>query len=419
MNEQQPQIFRKAALDKLSSPEQLDQLMQVTAPRGWIALAACGAVLLAALLWSIFGRIPTKVQARGILIKQGGVFLATSRGDGNVLEILTRTGNLVTNGQTLALISQPELKLRITQTGDTLARLKREFDLLKTYQGEEAAREAETFEKQRATLKAIIDDYGKQIAWLSQRAQTQEELAKKELITKAQVLDTQIKLSTTQHDLSQANVQLRQVDINSMQSQERRRQDLQAKENQIRSTEDQLAYLESLHTLNTKIVSPFTGHVLEVMVKPGQLLTPNTPILSLQADTPTMEARLFLNPSQGKLVEKAMQVAISPVSVKKEEYGFVLAKVDAVSPFPSTPQGMLGVLENQALVQEFSQGGAPIEVIAALIPNEKTSSGFAWSSAKGPPVQITSGTLCDAWITLTNQRPISFVLPILRGATGI
>jgi HlyD family secretion protein len=80
---------------------------------------------------------------------------------------------------------------------------------------------------------------------------------------------------------------------------------------------------------------------------------------------------------------------------------------------------MLGVLENQALVQEFSQGGAPIEVIAALIPNQNTISGFTWSSAKGPPVQITSGTLCDAWITLTNQRPISFVLPMFRGVTGI
>lgn len=419
MSEQQPQIFRKAALDKLSSPEQLDQLMQVTAPRGWIALAACGAVLLTALLWSIFGRIPTKVQARGILIKQGGVFLATSRGDGNVMEILTRTGDLVTNGQALAIISQPELKLRIAQNGDTLARLKREYDLLKSYQTEEATREEETFEKQRATLKSIIDDYGKQIAWLTQRAATQEELEKKELLTKAQVLDTQIKLATTQHDLSQANVQLRQVDISAMQSSERRRQALQEKENQIRTSEDQLHYLESLHRLNTVITSPYRGHVLEVMVKPGQLLTPNTPILSLQADHPTMEARLFLNPSQGKLVEKAMEVSISPVSVKKEEYGFVMAKVGSVSPFPSTPQGMLGVLENQALVQEFSQGGAPIEVIAALIPNENTVSGFTWSSAKGPPVQITSGTLCDAWITLTNQRPISFVLPIFRGATGI
>lgn len=418
MNEQ-PQIFRKAALDKLSSPEQLDQLMQVTAPKSWMALAACGAIVLTALLWSVFGRIPTKVQARGILIKEGGVFLATSRGDGNVLEIFARTGELVTNGQALAHISQPELKLRITQSSETLGRLKREFEQLKVYHEEEARNEKEAFDKQRSTLREITADYQKQIQWLTERVQTQSELEKKELLTKAQVLETQIKLANTQHDMSQANVQLRQVDISAMQSSERRRQAILDKENQIRAAEDQLHYLNSLHKLNTEIVSPFRGHVLEVMVKPGQLLQPNTPILSLQADRPTMEARLFLSPSQGKLVQKNMDVSISPVSVKKEEYGFVLGRVESVSPFPSTPQGMLGVLENQALVQEFSQGGAPIEVIASLSINTNTPSGFHWSSAKGPPVQITSGTLCDAWITLTNQRPISFVLPIFRGATGL
>ncbi len=406
-------------MDKLSSPEQLDQLMRVTSPKGWLALVACGAVLLTALFWSVFGRIPTKVQARGILIKKGGVFLATSRGDGNVVELLARTGVLVTNGQVLAHISQPELKLRITQNTETLARLRRERDQLKLYQDDEARQEMETFDKQRATIKEILEHYANQILWLHQRATAQAELEKKELLTKSQVLETQIKLANTQHELSLANVQLRQVDINAMQNQERRRQALQEKENQIRTSDDQLSYLERLHDLNTKIVSPFQGHVLEVMVKPGQLLTANTPILSLQADHPTIEARLFLSPSQGKLVQPSMPVAISPVSVKKEEHGFVIGRVDSVSPFPSTPQGMLGVLENQALVTEFSQGGAPIEVIAELELNPSTASGFRWSSVKGPPVQITSGTLCDAWITLTNQRPISFVLPIFRGGSKL
>ena len=32
-------IFRQAALDRLSSPEQLDRVMRVTDPKGWIALS--------------------------------------------------------------------------------------------------------------------------------------------------------------------------------------------------------------------------------------------------------------------------------------------------------------------------------------------------------------------------------------------
>ena len=39
-------LFRKAAIDKLSSPERLDVLMQVTSPNDWIALWTIGAILI-------------------------------------------------------------------------------------------------------------------------------------------------------------------------------------------------------------------------------------------------------------------------------------------------------------------------------------------------------------------------------------
>jgi HlyD family secretion protein len=49
-------IFRHAALDCLSSPEQLEQLMQVVNPRHWLALATCGTLVGATLLWGLWGR---------------------------------------------------------------------------------------------------------------------------------------------------------------------------------------------------------------------------------------------------------------------------------------------------------------------------------------------------------------------------
>ena len=53
-------LFRKVALDKLSSPEQLDQLITLTTPRAWFALIAIGGILVTAILWGVFGSIPTK-----------------------------------------------------------------------------------------------------------------------------------------------------------------------------------------------------------------------------------------------------------------------------------------------------------------------------------------------------------------------
>jgi hypothetical protein len=66
----QSKLFRKVALDRLSSPEQLDQLMQITTPKAWFALIGLGSLLLIAGVWAIFGKIPNEVQGKGILVSQ-------------------------------------------------------------------------------------------------------------------------------------------------------------------------------------------------------------------------------------------------------------------------------------------------------------------------------------------------------------
>lgn len=60
-------LFRKVALDRLSSPEQLDRLMQVTNTRGWVALTGLFVLLGVGLLWGVTGRIETTVAAQGLL----------------------------------------------------------------------------------------------------------------------------------------------------------------------------------------------------------------------------------------------------------------------------------------------------------------------------------------------------------------
>jgi hypothetical protein len=64
----QSSIFRKESLERLSSPEQLDQLMQVVRLRNWIPLASLGTLVGLALLWSILGRIPITATGKGILV---------------------------------------------------------------------------------------------------------------------------------------------------------------------------------------------------------------------------------------------------------------------------------------------------------------------------------------------------------------
>jgi hypothetical protein len=67
-DEQNRKLFRQEALERLSSPERLDRLMQVVSPMNWLFLATLGGLVFLAMLWGIWGRIPITVVGRGVLI---------------------------------------------------------------------------------------------------------------------------------------------------------------------------------------------------------------------------------------------------------------------------------------------------------------------------------------------------------------
>ena len=50
-------IFREKSLERVSSPEKLNDYIRVTTPSVWVILIATFLILFGAMVWSIFGRI--------------------------------------------------------------------------------------------------------------------------------------------------------------------------------------------------------------------------------------------------------------------------------------------------------------------------------------------------------------------------
>ena len=55
-------LYRKAALDKISSPEQLDQAITVSSPLSWLAVAAVALIVAATLIWACCTEIQQTVD---------------------------------------------------------------------------------------------------------------------------------------------------------------------------------------------------------------------------------------------------------------------------------------------------------------------------------------------------------------------
>jgi hypothetical protein len=97
--------FRKEAQDRLSSPEQLDQLLKVIRPKGWLALLGVGIFLIALVFWSFYGSIPIEVTGKGIILTERGLFGITALQEGVVDSISVKVGQWVEADDVVATLS--------------------------------------------------------------------------------------------------------------------------------------------------------------------------------------------------------------------------------------------------------------------------------------------------------------------------
>ncbi len=55
-------LFRKSSIDRVNSPEQLNEYIRVANPSIWIILIAVIVTLAGVIIWGVFGKMETKVQ---------------------------------------------------------------------------------------------------------------------------------------------------------------------------------------------------------------------------------------------------------------------------------------------------------------------------------------------------------------------
>lgn len=59
-------IFRKKSVDRMSSPEQLNDYIKVTNPGVWMVLAAIVILLVGVCVWGVFGILETKLSVAAV-----------------------------------------------------------------------------------------------------------------------------------------------------------------------------------------------------------------------------------------------------------------------------------------------------------------------------------------------------------------
>lgn len=411
------QIFRQSALDRLSSPEQLDMLFQVVRPATWAALSALLLLLGVLAAWGFYGTVTTLVSGQGILLRLGAHADAPSPGNGRLEAIYVDIDDPVEKDQVIARLAQMELRHQITELRGRVEILKTERTMGTEMGDSKKVLESEYLARRRQALNSSIKVARDRASSLREQLEQYDALYAKKYITRSQYLEVKDRYNAVLQEILSFNEELARLPMTAADSTsqiERQRIDVDMR---LLTAEKQLAALEERYDPETAVRSPAAGRVLEVFKSEGQVISAGEALLSVEkslGDGAPLYVHAFVQPQDGKKILSGMEAQISPSVVKQEEFGVLRGKVTNVSSFPASARGMTRVLGNEQLVQTLSRGGSPITVMMALYPSEETESGYVWSSGDGPPVVLQSGTLCGVTVVVRRQAPVTLVLPFLK-----
>lgn len=100
-------IFRKSAVERLTSPEQLDKRITIIGRGSFLGLLAILFLVISAVIWGLLGTAPTAVSGPGILTNdKDGVKVIAASQSGIVQEILLRAGDEVQAGDVVLRLNQ-------------------------------------------------------------------------------------------------------------------------------------------------------------------------------------------------------------------------------------------------------------------------------------------------------------------------
>src|SRR6186713_265327 len=210
------EIYRKVALARLESPEQLDLVMEVTPPKGWVALASVGVLIVVLVVWGLFGSIPEKVSAAGILLTRGGIFQLEAPANGQVAEVTVKEGDAVRSGQVVARIAQPDLVKQISNARAQIEELEGQLAQQRGFAARDVTLRIETSRMQRQRLEESLRFLEQREKSTKEQLDNSQQLLDKGLLTKSGVLQVADSYQRTQEQAQALRGELRQIEVTEL-----------------------------------------------------------------------------------------------------------------------------------------------------------------------------------------------------------
>ena len=419
-------IFREAALERLSTPDRLDQGLTIVGSSGWLGLGALVALIVGGILWAMVIRVPITVAGSGIFLEPGGMLEVTSGNRGRLISFSVTPGAAITTGMEIARLDQGEIRAQLATAEAELRDLRAERTQIVDFQARKGPMLSAASAQKRQSFVEHIKFLNIRIEQLVERDKANRDLLARGFTAAQKVLDTQLEIGQAEEQRQRDQNGLRELDLDETKQRVADEQELLQIDIKLGAAQRKVENLADQLARETSVTSPYAGRVVELKVKLGEIIERGGSMFTLipleaagsESRNEELTAVVYVPPGDGKKIQIGMPVALSPSTAPRDEFGFLMGKVRWVAEAPSTPEGMAYTLKNKQLVQTLSNNAAPLEVVIELERDPNTPSGYKWSSSRGPNIKINGGTLTQADIEVRDLPLLSLVIPPLRQLWG-
>lgn len=408
-------IFRKKTLERFRIPDQVDELFIPIVTYPGLIYSALAFLALSGFLWLFYGSIPIIIEGRGIAVSAKGLYSIESKTKGNVTRVLVKPGDFVKKGQRVAEVQDLQEETKYQNAVARLEKLEIELNQLEKQISLEKQAEKQAISKQIEVNKLSIQELEKTIPKWEEELRAKEKLYEEQLIGLHDLEDTRqilaqnrIAIQTTLATLATLEANLQKV-YRVQEIKEKERAIMQAKQDKELSR----LSLEYGH-----IYSSESGVVLEVLINEGAYVQAGSPLIHLEYASEINPSSLFygfVSIKEGKQIHKGLKVEIEPTTVNAEEYGAMIGVVREISLFAVSKEDMSSLIQNEQLINYLMHGQvAVMQMTIEPIKDSTTVSGYKWTSRKGPPFKISTGTVAKISTIAGHTKPIFYFFSLWR-----
>ena len=402
-----------------TSVDQLDRMLSITSARGWIALLSIFAIVAGVVAWSVFGQYSTYVEARGLLMSRDGRIVdAVAAGRGRLDVITVAPGDQIKEDDIVAYIANEELAEQYSNVLSLINERSLALEALELAVTQEEEIALANNNRRRERLDSL-ETTAREVLEVAQAGfESTRQLYEEGIVSRLELLRAQQEFNQAQRGLIELSRERDAIDAGEVVQENDNAARVREMRAQVEAARRRAGELSTLIASET-VLAPVSGQVTELKAATGSIVVPGQAVASIRTGAEELDVLLYVPPTAGDQVEAGMDSLVSPVTLRREEFGAIRGTVETVSSFPVSFEGMVAVLQNQNLAATFSEDGPPFSGRISLLPDPGTVNGFEWTSPRASNQTLTAGTLVSVEVKTRSQPPITLAIPLLRELLGI